>query len=120
MIDGWQWDGSLFKGASTYYRRGRLPYAPGFVDTLATVLGLDGGGRLLDVGCGPGIGVRPSERTQGPVRGIGTAAAATIAVASRSERDLRALLREASPGNRFAECLPATEIMVWRRPPSGH
>ncbi|WP_433216555.1 class I SAM-dependent methyltransferase [Microtetraspora malaysiensis] len=54
MIDGWQWDGSLFKGASAYYERGRLPYAPGFVETLAKVLGLDGGGRLLDVGCGPG------------------------------------------------------------------
>ncbi|ONI87714.1 SAM-dependent methyltransferase [Saccharothrix sp. ALI-22-I] len=55
MVDGWQWDSSLFKGASAYYERGRLPYAPGFVETLAKVLGLDGGGRLLDVGCGPGI-----------------------------------------------------------------
>jgi SAM-dependent methyltransferase len=45
----------LFKGASAYYERGRLPYAPGFVETLATALGLDGRGRLLDVGCGPGI-----------------------------------------------------------------
>ena len=55
MIDGWQWDDSLFKGASAYYARGRLPYAEGYVDRLAAVLGLDGGGRLLDVGCGPGI-----------------------------------------------------------------
>jgi SAM-dependent methyltransferase len=55
MIDGWQWDDTLFKGASAYYERGRLPYAPGFVETLATALGLDGKGRLLDVGCGPGI-----------------------------------------------------------------
>ena len=55
MVDGWQWDDSLFKGASAYYERGRLPYAPGFVETLTEALGLDGGGRLLDVGCGPGI-----------------------------------------------------------------
>jgi SAM-dependent methyltransferase len=55
MVDGWQWDDSLFKGASAYYERGRLPYAPGFVETLATALGLDGSGKLLDVGCGPGI-----------------------------------------------------------------
>ena len=55
MIEGWQWDNTLFKGASAYYERGRLPYAPGFVETLATALGLDGSGRLLDVGCGPGI-----------------------------------------------------------------
>jgi SAM-dependent methyltransferase len=55
MVDGWQWDKSLFKGASAYYERGRLPYAPGFDETLAAALGLDGSGRLLDVGCGPGI-----------------------------------------------------------------
>jgi len=55
VTDGWQWDSSLFKGAAAYYERGRLPYAPGFVDKLTAVLGLDGSGRLLDVGCGPGI-----------------------------------------------------------------
>ena len=32
------------------------------------------------------------------------------------ERDLRAVLREASPDNRFAERLPATEIKIWRKP----
>ena len=58
MIDGWQWDSSLFKGSASYYERGRLPYAPGFADKLATVLGLDGTGRLLDVGCGPGTVTR--------------------------------------------------------------
>ncbi|QPP10818.1 class I SAM-dependent methyltransferase [Streptomyces bathyalis] len=44
----------LFSGTAAYYRRGRLPYAPGLADVLAEVLGLDGRGRLLDVGCGPG------------------------------------------------------------------
>ncbi|WP_431896743.1 class I SAM-dependent methyltransferase [Nonomuraea sp. bgisy101] len=55
MPDGWQWDSTLFQGSAAYYERGRLPYAPGFAETLATALGLDGRGRLLDVGCGPGI-----------------------------------------------------------------
>lgn len=55
MPDGWQWDSTLFQGSAAYYERGRLPYAPGFAETLTTVLGLDGRGRLLDVGCGPGI-----------------------------------------------------------------
>ncbi|MDX6349197.1 MAG: hypothetical protein QOF84_3987 [Streptomyces sp.] len=32
------------------------------------------------------------------------------------EQGLRALLREASPDNGFAECLPATEIKTWRKP----
>lgn len=54
MVVGWQWDGSLFAGAAEYYLRGRLPYAPGFAGTLGAALGLDGRGRLLDVGCGPG------------------------------------------------------------------
>ncbi|MEV0596989.1 class I SAM-dependent methyltransferase [Nonomuraea cavernae] len=55
MPDGWRWDSTLFQGSAAYYERGRLPYAPGFAGTLATALGLDGRGRLLDVGCGPGI-----------------------------------------------------------------
>ena len=32
------------------------------------------------------------------------------------EHDLRALLRQASPDDRFAEHLPSTEIMTWRKP----
>lgn len=54
MGAGWEWDDSLFRGTAAYYRRGRLPYAPGLADVLATVLELDGRGRLIDVGCGPG------------------------------------------------------------------
>ncbi|MFD7902048.1 class I SAM-dependent methyltransferase [Kitasatospora sp. NPDC059747] len=54
MIDGWTWDETLFAGTAAYYERGRLPYAPGLADALAGVLRLDGRGRLLDVGCGPG------------------------------------------------------------------
>ena len=54
MPDGWQWDSTLFQGCAAFYERGRLPYAPGFAAALAAALGLDGRGRLLDVGCGPG------------------------------------------------------------------
>ncbi|MFE3021556.1 class I SAM-dependent methyltransferase [Streptomyces sp. NPDC059256] len=54
MTDDWVWDETLFSGAALHYARGRLPYAPGLVDSLTAVLGLDGRGRLLDVGCGPG------------------------------------------------------------------
>ncbi|MFF1398165.1 class I SAM-dependent methyltransferase [Streptomyces sp. NPDC058287] len=55
MSKGWEWDDSLFAGTARYYRRGRLPYAPGLARTLAEVLKLDGRGRLIDVGCGPGV-----------------------------------------------------------------
>jgi SAM-dependent methyltransferase len=50
----WEWDPSLFAGAARYYEAGRPPYAPGLAGALAAELGLDGRGRLLDVGCGPG------------------------------------------------------------------
>ena len=51
----WRWDPTLFEGAAAHYRRGRLPYSPATADTVTDALGLDGTGRLLDVGCGPGI-----------------------------------------------------------------
>jgi SAM-dependent methyltransferase len=54
----WEWDESLFAGAAGYYEQGRLPYTPGLADALAHDLGLDGRGRLLDVGCGPGTVAR--------------------------------------------------------------
>lgn len=50
----WSWDESLFAGAAGYYEQGRPPYAPGLADAFARILALDGQGRLLDVGCGPG------------------------------------------------------------------
>lgn len=62
MPEGWQWDRTLFQGSAAYYERGRLPYAAGFPELLAEALGLDGRGRLLDVGCGPGIVLLPMAR----------------------------------------------------------
>jgi SAM-dependent methyltransferase len=51
---GWQWDPSLYTGSAAYYVRGRVPYSPELVGALVAELALDGSGRLLDVGCGPG------------------------------------------------------------------
>jgi len=50
-----RYDPSFYGGAAVHYRRGRPPYSPRLEGLLAAELGLDGGGRLLDVGCGPGI-----------------------------------------------------------------
>jgi SAM-dependent methyltransferase len=50
----WEWDESLYAGAAPYYGRGRMPYPPQMREVLRDRLGLDGTGRLLDVGCGPG------------------------------------------------------------------
>ena len=50
----WQWDPSLFAGCAPFYVHGRVAYPSALADLLVDVLNLDGRGRLLDVGCGPG------------------------------------------------------------------
>jgi SAM-dependent methyltransferase len=50
----WRWDESLYQGSAAHYRVGRMPYPEDIADELRDALGLDGTGRLLDVGCGPG------------------------------------------------------------------
>jgi SAM-dependent methyltransferase len=51
---GPQWHPSLYAGSARYYAIGRVGYPAALADALATELPLDGSGRLLDVGCGPG------------------------------------------------------------------
>ncbi|HEV3361011.1 MAG TPA: class I SAM-dependent methyltransferase [Pseudonocardiaceae bacterium] len=50
----WQWDSTLYQDSAPYYVLGRVGYPVALADTLVERLGLDGSGRLLDVGCGPG------------------------------------------------------------------
>jgi SAM-dependent methyltransferase len=50
----WQWDKTLYAGSAAYYARGRMPYPQHLADVLRDELALDGTGRLLDLGCGPG------------------------------------------------------------------
>lgn len=47
-------DPRAFESAAPYYAVGRPPYSSELVTTMVRELGLDGRGRLLDVGCGPG------------------------------------------------------------------
>jgi SAM-dependent methyltransferase len=48
------WDDSLYAGSAEFYLKGRLPYPERLADVFREHLGLDGTGRLLDLGCGPG------------------------------------------------------------------
>lgn len=52
--EGWTWDESLYAGSAAFYAAGRMPYPPELVEAMRELLALDGHGRLLDVGCGPG------------------------------------------------------------------
>jgi SAM-dependent methyltransferase len=49
------YDPTIYQGAAAHYRVGRPPYSAQLEAVLAEELGLDGTGRLLDAGCGPGI-----------------------------------------------------------------
>ena len=51
---GLQWHPALYAGSARYYAIGRVSYPAALADALAKALTLDGSGRLLDVGCGPG------------------------------------------------------------------
>lgn len=53
-MTGWEWDESLYAGSAPHYTAGRMPYPPSLAHAIRDELGLDGTGRLLDVGCGPG------------------------------------------------------------------
>jgi SAM-dependent methyltransferase len=49
------YDPTMYLGAAAHYRAGRPAYSPGLEGALARETGLDGTGRLLDAGCGPGV-----------------------------------------------------------------
>jgi SAM-dependent methyltransferase len=49
------YDPTIYLGAAEHYRPGRPPYSRQLEAVLTEELGLDGTGRLLDGGCGPGI-----------------------------------------------------------------
>jgi SAM-dependent methyltransferase len=47
-------DETLYLGSAAHYPVGRMPYPAVLAEAVRAELGLDGTGRLLDVGCGPG------------------------------------------------------------------
>jgi hypothetical protein len=49
------YDPTIYLGSAARYRYGRPAYSPELETVLTQETGLDGNGRLLDVGCGPGV-----------------------------------------------------------------
>lgn len=50
-----EYDPTQYAGSAPHYLAGRPPYSAHLEAVLADELGLDGSGRMLDVGCGPGV-----------------------------------------------------------------
>ncbi|MGO9078487.1 MAG: class I SAM-dependent methyltransferase [Streptosporangiaceae bacterium] len=70
MTGVFAWDETLYAGSAAYYAQGRLPYPRELAAALRDALGLDGTGRLLDVGCGPGSLTLPLAPLFAAVTGI--------------------------------------------------
>jgi SAM-dependent methyltransferase len=49
------YDPTIYLGSAAHYRYGRPAYSPELESVLTQKTGLDGTGRLLDAGCGPGV-----------------------------------------------------------------
>ena len=75
----------LFAGTAHYYARYRVGYPPAMLDDLATACGLDGRGRLLDLGCGTGqLAIPLSDRFEAVV---GVDASAEMIAEARRQAD---------------------------------
>jgi ubiquinone/menaquinone biosynthesis C-methylase UbiE len=53
--DAVSYDPTIYLGSAAHYRYGRPAYSPELEAALTQQAGLDGNGRLLDAGCGPGV-----------------------------------------------------------------
>jgi SAM-dependent methyltransferase len=100
----WSWDETLYAGSAAYYARGRFPYPQELADALRDELHLDGTGRVLDVGCGPG----PLTLLLAPLfeHAVGVDADADMVAEARSEAARRGV-RNAEFIRLRAEELPA-------------
>jgi SAM-dependent methyltransferase len=68
--DAVPYDPTIYLGAAAHYRSGRPAYSPELEAVLTRELGLDGSGRLLDAGCGPGVLTVRLAHLFGPVVGL--------------------------------------------------
>ena len=113
---GLQWHPALYAGSARYYAIGRVGYPPALAKAVAEQLGLDGSGRLLDVGCGPGSLTLLLAPWFEQATGV-DADRDMLAEASRLdafEADLRRLLHDANPRGIFSEQMREIAIDVWR------
>src|SRR5215467_9808433 len=56
----WWYNPAIYRGSAACYNYGHPAYSPELEAVLVHKMGLDGNGRLLDVGCGRGAAPRPA------------------------------------------------------------
>jgi ubiquinone/menaquinone biosynthesis C-methylase UbiE len=101
---GWSWDPTLYAGSARFYPVGRVAYPAELVDVLVDALALDGSGRLLDVGCGPGSLTLLLASRFGEAIGVDADADMLVEAARLAEQEN---VRNVSWCHRRAEELPA-------------
>ena len=101
MIEPIPFQPHRFRHAAADYLQGRPPYSGQLIATVAQLCGLDGGGSLLDLGCGPGqlarafrphvanaVGIDPEPEMLALARQLTEAAGLAIAFHEGSSQDL--------------------------------
>ncbi|WP_158744725.1 class I SAM-dependent methyltransferase [Acidisphaera sp. L21] len=101
MIEPIPFDPHRFRSAAAHYLQGRPAYAPALFGDVALLCGLNGTGRLLDLGCGPGqlatafrsyvasaIGMDPEPEMLGIATRLASAAGVDIEFRQGSSQDL--------------------------------
>ena len=99
------YDPTIYLGSAAYYRHGRPAYSPALEAVLTQKTGLDGNGRLLDVGCGPGVLTVRLAHLFTQTVGLDDFA-----------RDVRALLANRSAEGIFWDWPGDTEVVMARKP----
>jgi hypothetical protein len=138
------YDPTIYLGSAVHYRYGRPAYSPELEAVLTRETGLDGNGRLLDVGCGPGVltvrlahlfkpavgldpdaGAAPAAEpwaTSDPARrdqGLSLSSSAPHLFGDRLNDfagEVRALLASRSPEGTFWDWPGDTEVVMARKP----
>jgi SAM-dependent methyltransferase len=88
-MSSWSWDETLYDGSAPYYVRGRVAYPAKLIEAIHDELALDGRGRLLDVGCGPGSLTIPLAPSFEEAIGIDADAGMVAAAARRAPSNAR-------------------------------
>jgi cyclopropane fatty-acyl-phospholipid synthase-like methyltransferase len=109
----------LYAGSARFYAVGRVGYPAEIADVLADALQLDGSGRLLDVGCGPGsltllLAPHFAEAIGLDADADMLAEAARLAARTGVDTELRQLLADTAADGRFSEYMRPIAVDVWR------